>query len=274
MSSARQDAPSLPGGPYDDVSSTAESSSETTGGYSRSAPVILAILSYCSGFRIDSLTMTDYSNRNYPMAPLPSEHDMNRVYAVVGTRDEASQLRHRIRHHHRATRAHNGDAPRRIRKNRPASSCPKQDISQKAYLANTVVVARTEAVSVKARTHKYSVLFKVQRKLKSPSAFPIIDDYIKLSFLNETSSQRTQHRCVPDRNPSKLVRANIQQSREYLLFLNSYGAHNYTPIGSPELIRRHKLPKVVEKITKPNFSKLLIDRNKVIVSFSSDCEVL
>ncbi|KAL3282439.1 hypothetical protein HHI36_005626 [Cryptolaemus montrouzieri] len=217
--------------------------------------VVLAILSYCSGFRIDSLTMTDISKRNYAFGSLPSDHDfMNTLHAAALTRDDVIPHSYRIRHHHRAIRAQNGDSSRRIRKNRPATSCPKQDISQKAFLANTVVVARTEAVSVRSRTHKYSVLFKVQRKLKSPPSFPIIDDYIQLSFLNDTSQQRTQQRCVPERNPSKLVRANIQQSREYLLFLNSYGAHNYTPIGSPELIRRHKLPRVVQKVTSPNFN--------------------
>lgn len=209
--------------------------------------VILAFLSCCSGFRIDSLTMTDVSNsrRNLSLESSPSDF-MNRLYATGG------DLTHRHRHHHRAVRAQNGDgAPRKGRRNRPSSPCPKQDISQKAFLANTVVVARTEAVSVRSRTHKYSVLFKVQRKLKSPSAFPLIDEYIQLYFLNDTTSQRAQQRC--ERNPTKLVRANIQQSREYLLFLNSYGAHNYTAIGSPEPIRKHKLPKVVQKVINPNF---------------------
>ncbi|XP_044750932.1 protein vein isoform X2 [Coccinella septempunctata] len=216
--------------------------------------VILAFLSCCSGFRIDSLTMTDISRRNLSLESLPPENDfMNRIYATARLKDDDFSHRHRIRHHHRSIRAQNNDGPRKIRRNRPRTPCPKQDISQKAFLANTVVVARTEAVSVRSRTHKYSVLFKVQRKLKSPSAFPLIDEYIQLYFLNDTSSQRTQLRCVSERNPSKLVRANIQQSREYLLFLNSYGAHNYTAIGPPEPIRKHKLPKVVQKVINPNF---------------------
>lgn len=197
--------------------------------------------------------MTDLTRRNLSLESLPSENDfMNRVYATARLKDEDL---HRHRHNHRAIRAQNNDTPQKIRRNRrPSTPCPKQDISQKAFLANTVVVARTEAVSVRSRTHKYSVVFKVLRKLKSPSAFPLIDEYIRLYFLNDTTSQR-QQRCVSERSPSKLVRANIQQAREYLLFLNSYGAHNYTAIGSPEPIRRHKLPKVVQKVIKPNFRK-------------------
>lgn len=208
--------------------------------------VILAILS-CSGFRIDNLAMTDISKKN----------------SVVRSSGELFRLAvpaHRIRHH-RQLKAHPAGGgvhrlqtpppPSRVlsRRARGRRPCHEHDPSWRAYRANTVVIARAESMSSN-RKENYTVLFKVLERIKN-SSFPV-DDHVRLKFSSDT--KKCEH-LDPNRSSSHLlVKAKIDKSKEYILFLDAYGAHNYTAVFAPEPCRNKTLT-LVRKVTSPSFSK-------------------
>lgn len=113
--------------------------------------------------------------------------------------------------------------------------CQEKDVMRNAYIANTVVLARAESMSSN-RVSNYSVTFRILKKFKSKYR---LDDTLRLTFLNE--NKRMQ--CEPDPHgfdgkTRGLVKAKIQQSKEYYLFLNSDGMHRYTVQGIPVLKRK------------------------------------
>ncbi|XP_017773971.1 PREDICTED: protein vein isoform X2 [Nicrophorus vespilloides] len=131
--------------------------------------------------------------------------------------------------------------------------CQEQDVARKAYLANTVVLAKAESMSSN-RVRNYSVSFKIVKRFKSTQY--AVDDNIRLTFLNETKRMN----CESELEGRMHVKAQIQQSKEYYLFLNSHGKHNYTVLGMPVLKRRRKnkeLDRIIQNIANKNFEPKL-----------------
>lgn len=281
--------------------------------------VIVAFLS-CSGFRIDSLAMTDISKRNSHtssslsysqdffdrlLAETPYEN-MNNRYLTK----RFSERRHRIRHSSRLFRnqaplserrptgrietyvirppldrlaiptAHlpqseqlaqippshtplrptaaivtrsqrSSDQNRQKKKQIP---CQPQDTARKAYLANTVVLARAESKS-STRNHVYSVSFRILERLKN-SSMPV-EDHIRLTFSSDSKSMN----CAKEEleRSHGLVKAKIQPSKEYILFLNAYEAHNYSVVGMPYKKRNmRKIMPEIKRVIDPKFGKLFV----------------
>lgn len=152
------------------------------------------------------------------------------------------------------------------RRRRRGSHCQRQDVARKAYLANTVVRAKAESMSSN-RVHNYSVTFRILERYKTP--FPIIDDTLRLTFASESRDMNCEGegrlRSTPTPASPKdqsLVRANILQKREYFLFLDTDGMHNYTVVGMPVLKRkrkrnqgRNKDLEDIRRVTNRNFGK-------------------
>lgn len=170
------------------------------------------------------------------------------LFLLLWSACASSQLRfdapfphHRVRHSHRQARA-----PAHQR-NRAWNACPLVDLTMKAYTADAVVIARTEAVRfARSLRQRYSVYFKVQQVIKTPATIPRVDNYLQVFFANETSG-----RCSWP--PAWPIRANIQQGKEYILFLKANGAHNYTPSSVPELVRRRRPSQPLMRVTSPEF---------------------
>lgn len=282
--------------------------------------VIVAFLS-CSGFRIDSLAMTDISKRNSHtssnslsnsqdffdrlLAETPYNNNNNNMENRYLTK-RFSERRHRIRH----SRLFRNQAPLserrptgRIdtyvirpqldrlatptthfpqseqfaqippshiplrptaaivtrsqrssdqnRQKKKQASCQPQDTARKAYLANTVVLARAESKS-SPRNHVYSVSFRILERLKN-SSMPV-EDHIRLTFSNDSRFMN----CAKEEleRSHGLVKAKIQPSKEYVLFLNAYEAHNYSVVGMP--YKRRNMRKTlhdIKRVIDPKFGK-------------------
>lgn len=134
-----------------------------------------------------------------------------------------------------------------------AYHCQRQDVARKAYLANTVVLAKAESMSTN-RVHNYSVTFRILERYKTPLP---IDDTLRLTFSSDTKDMNCE--IEGHGRPHDLVKAQIQQSKEYFLFLNSHGMHNYSVVGMPVLKKkRNKKNKDLEdikRVTNKNFGK-------------------
>lgn len=152
------------------------------------------------------------------------------------------------------------------------SPCQELDVTMKGYLADIVVIATAESMSAK-RKQTYKVLFRINANntWKNKTSAPI-DSYIQLTF----TKRNTTWNCADNGigKPPEIVQIDVKKSREYILFLNSFGPHNYTAFGAPELIKGHKgtsssssstsrwdiikqkqiLPQL-GKVLHPNFSK-------------------
>lgn len=157
--------------------------------------------------------------------------------------------------------------------------CQEKDVARNAYLANTVVLARAESMSSN-RVTNYSVTFRILKKFKSKYR---LDDTLRLTFLNDnnkrihcepdfysssssssSSSKSTSSSSITNGGKIRggLVKAKIQQSKEYYLFLNSDGMHRYTVQGMP-VLKRKKLKGrkdiievTIKKITDNKFGEL------------------
>ncbi|XP_049821789.1 protein vein isoform X2 [Aethina tumida] len=258
--------------------------------------VILAVLS-CSGFRIDNLAMTDITKRNSnsdPNSPKTSEI-FDRIFHQTQTpqtlQNPAAVYRHRIRHHRNLraqARTHDrthpptghtgtlvfppGTQPSQVEhlrhqipptthlqptspvatrsqrspqnpKNRGTKRplrCQREDISRKLYLAPIVVHAKVESLSGSS----HPIHFKVLEVYKN-SSLPV-DDTIIL----------TLHRKKSPMNCERNERFTLSQ--DYILFLRSFSAHNYTLFAASERLRgkskaRQKILNIVRKFTRPNF---------------------
>ncbi|XP_018325800.1 protein vein isoform X2 [Agrilus planipennis] len=131
--------------------------------------------------------------------------------------------------------------------------CQRQDVGRKAYIANTVVRAKAESMSSN-RIHNYSVTFRILEKFKTPFA---IDDTLRLTFYNDTKDMNCESE-VSERTHG-LVKAQILQSKEYFLFLDSDGMHNYSLVGMPVLKkkrikdRKNRDLEEIRRITRKNF---------------------
>lgn len=278
--------------------------------------VIVAILS-CSGFRIDSLAMTDISKRNshYTSSSLLKSQDFfDRLFSETRYSMETprrhlakrhSERRHRIRHSkqftnqaplrldnypfrpphdrlavptahpptseplaqippsHRTlvptaavvTRSQRSSGHSRQQKKKQPS-CQPQEIARKAYLANTIILVKAESMS-SSRVHNYSVSFRVLERLKNAST--PVENHIRLTFSNDSSKSMNCAKEELERWHG-LVKARIQSSKEYVLFLNAYEAHNYSVLGMPyKRIKRNwkKVSSEIKRVIDPNFGKFL-----------------
>lgn len=269
--------------------------------------VIVAFLS-CSGFRIDSLAMTDISKRNsHTSSSLSNSPDFfDRLLAETPYNNmdnryltkRFSERRHRIRHSRlfrnqappsegwlaapldrltiptshlpqseqfaqippshtplRPTAALVTRSQRSSDQNRQQKKkhipCQPQDTARKAYLANTVVLARAESKS-STRNHVYSVSFRILERLKN-SSMPV-EDHIRLTFSSDSKSMN----CAKEEleRSHGLVKAKIQPSKEYILFLNAYEAHNYSVVGMPYKKRNmRKIMPEIKRVIDPKFGK-------------------
>lgn len=268
--------------------------------------VILAVLS-CSGFRIDNLAMTDITKRNSnsdPNSPKTSEI-FDRIFHQTQTpqtlQNPAAVYRHRIRHHRNLraqARTHDrthpptghtgtlvfppGTQPSQVEhlrhqipptthlqptspvatrsqrspqnpKNRGTKRplrCQREDISRKLYLAPIVVHAKVESLSGSS----HPIHFKVLEVYKN-SSLPV-DDTIIL----------TLHRKKSPMNCERNERFTLSQ--DYILFLRSFSAHNYTLFAASERLRgkskaRQKILNIVRKFTRPNFSKYIFTATNI-----------
>lgn len=130
--------------------------------------------------------------------------------------------------------------------------CQEQDATMKGYLADIVVIASVESMSPKRKAN-YSVIFRISEKLKNKTSLPI-DERIQLNF----TKHDTTWNCTNDNGigkPPDIVQIDIKKAKHYILFLNSYGPHNYIAYGAPELIKQKRISSQLRRVLQPNFSK-------------------
>lgn len=140
-------------------------------------------------------------------------------------------------------------------KGQRAKFCQEQDVARNAYKANVVVLARAESMS-SDRAHNYSVTFRIRKTYKGKLLG--VDEKLRLTFLNK--SKRMHCETEPPGKARGLVKAQIQQSKEYYLFLKSDGMHRYSVQGKPVLKKdrqrgRKDPEKEILKVTAANFGK-------------------
>ncbi|KAF5281550.1 hypothetical protein FQA39_LY05085 [Lamprigera yunnana] len=152
-----------------------------------------------------------------------------------------------------------------------AYHCQRQDVARKAYLANTVVRAKAESMSSN-RVHNYSVTFRILERYKL-THLPI-DDTLRLTFSSDTKDMNCE---IEGRGrPYDLVKAQIQQSKEYYLFLNSHGMHNYTVVGMPVLKKKRNNNKKnrdleqIRRVVNKNFVPKSIKKPKIKANRTND----
>lgn len=226
--------------------------------------VIVAILS-CSGFRIDSLAMTDISKRNQnphtSSSLFNSQQDFfERFYSEMRYKSAppSDDRPHRTRH---PRSRHAAPLDRRIT-NRPRHrgasggkhrrQCQQQDVARKAYLANTVVLAKAESYSPPdKRDNSINISFSVQETLKSPMPSTNNNNHIRLKFINAKGSN-----CVKEERDlsNGLVKAQIKNTVPYFLFLNASEGHHYTVFGMPVKYRK-KIRDTIKQVVDRNFGK-------------------
>ncbi|XP_068903058.1 uncharacterized protein [Tenebrio molitor] len=232
--------------------------------------VILAVLS-CSGFRIDNIAMTDISKKNSHTSDslLRSDELSERLFSAPSTS-------HRTRHH-RQLRAR-GLAPTphpnehlaqipstephqsptrstRSSQKRQKKQCPEPDVSWKAYKADAIVRAKAESKSSNCRQN-CTVQFRVLDWLKNRTSTD--DRLLRLNFRSDKTNCEYDNLTNRSQFP---VRAKIDQSKEYILFLNTYGPHNYAAVFVPEL-PKNKTIKIIKRVISPHFSpkRMMMDR--------------
>lgn len=260
--------------------------------------VILASFLSCSGFRIDSSAMAA-RNANHTRNNLNDSFTSARFSIIKNSDllerlggggdgdDDASARRNEPPHRPRARRHVKGrnrrrkvsrtttttpaatvtgridayvfaraqrSSPERKNQRHRAYHCQRQEVARKAYLANTVVRAKAESMSSN-RVHNYSVTFRILERYKV-SRFPI-DDTLRLAFSSDTKDMNCEFEGRG--RPHDLVKAQIQQSKEYYLFLDSRGMHNYSVVGMPVLKKkrnkRNRDLEDIRRVTSKNFGK-------------------
>uniref|UniRef100_A0A1Y1M2J5 Protein vein n=1 Tax=Photinus pyralis TaxID=7054 RepID=A0A1Y1M2J5_PHOPY len=154
-----------------------------------------------------------------------------------------------------------------------AYHCQRQDVARKAFLANTVVRAKAESMSLN-RIHNYSVTFRILESYK-PTHLPI--DTLRLTFSSDTKDMNCD--IEGHRRPHDLVKAQIQQSKEYYLFLNSHGMHNYTVVGMPVLRKKRNNNKKnrdleqIKRVTHRDFVPKPVKKPKIKANRTNDLKV-
>lgn len=176
-------------------------------------------------------TLTPLASQRIAQIPPSDYHQMQPTASMVA-RSQRSSKRNR-------------------RQRKKPSNCQEQDVARKAYMANTVVLAKAESMSSN-RVHNYSVSFRIIEVFKKTSW---LDSTLRLTFLNETKRMN----CESELNGRThgLVKAQIQQSKEYFLFLNSTGRHRYSVLGMPVLKKKKRVRDEVEinRVIRPGFGK-------------------
>lgn len=118
------------------------------------------------------------------------------------------------------------------KKKRTNNHCQKQDLARNAYIADTVMLARAETLSLNRTVNaNYSVTFRIVEVFKSKE--PRNSETIRLTFIY---SKRAQN-CEP-KHESRLVKANIKKMKEYFLFLKSDGSYSYSVYRTPMLRKK------------------------------------
>lgn len=123
------------------------------------------------------------------------------------------------------------------KKKRANNHCQKQDLARNAYVADTVMLARAESMSLNRTVNaNYSVTFRIIEVFKSKE--PRNSDTIRLTFIYSRKAQN----CEP-RHESRLVKANIKKMKEYFLFLKSDGSYSYSVYRTPMLRKKENRKK-------------------------------
>ncbi|XP_065163598.1 protein vein-like isoform X3 [Atheta coriaria] len=174
-------------------------------------------------------------------APAPTE--------PLTKRAQRSPARNQQQHHQQ---------PPQVRGNRKAKPCQEQDLARKAYMANTVVLAKAESMSMsRVRYYNYSVSFRIITRFKSPQ-YAFGDDILRLTFLNDTRRMNCESELGG--GEGGVVKAQIRPAKEYYLFLNSQGNHNYSVVGAPVLNRRKRaaeIERILRDVTRTKFEPRL-----------------
>lgn len=135
--------------------------------------------------------------------------------------------------------------------------CQQQDIARKAFKADIVVLAEAQSMS-SDRVKNYSVSFKVLKIYKTKEKQnPKVNMTIRLDFTNNTKKINCESEL--ETRSLRPVKAQIKPFKEYFLFLNSDGGHNYSVYGTPVMKKPRKnqenqIYKVVRelKVRDPN----------------------
>jgi hypothetical protein len=110
---------------------------------------------------------------------------------------------------------------------RQKKQCPEPDVSWKAYKADAIVRAKAESKSSNCRQN-CTVQFRVLDWLKNRTSTD--DRLLRLNFRSDKTNCEYDNLTNRSQFP---VRAKIDQSKEYILFLNTYGPTTTPPSSFP-----------------------------------------
>jgi hypothetical protein len=145
---------------------------------------------------------------------------------------------------------------------RQKKQCPEPDVSWKAYKADAIVRAKAESKSSNCRQN-CTVQFRVLDWLKNRTSTD--DRLLRLNFRSDKTNCEYDNLTNRSQFP---VRAKIDQSKEYILFLNTYGPHNYAAVFVPEL-PKNKTIKIIKRVISPHFSKSPLFRSDAAATGSA-----
>ncbi|XP_008194226.1 uncharacterized protein LOC103313241 isoform X3 [Tribolium castaneum] len=147
------------------------------------------------------------------------------------------------------------EVPPRLRHRR---SCPRIDAAWKAYRAGTVALATAQSLSTDCRNasrDECQVLFTVLKWYKrEPPASAARDsgELIPLRLHKNNTSKYCEYDNFATR-AKPLVRTKIENSQQYILFLNTSGPHKFSAAFVPERYTS-KMERAIVKVTNDNFT--------------------
>lgn len=131
--------------------------------------------------------------------------------------------------------------------------CPGQDVASRAYRAKTVLRGKIRG---RAKEHvigsnyydvSYQVTYEVKEIYKDESGFrQLKNDSIRLTFATERNKGAKNQDTCNFKEVSGFVVAQVNMSRDYILFANRYGNHQYEILGPPVLANRKNVKEVRE----------------------------
>lgn len=186
-----------------------------------------------------------------PLQELQRAYGRRRKRRIRNTRSRSHRERHSDSNddrnpspYQKPTQSDSRKPTRNQRRGRKHQFCPGQDVATRAYLAKTVLEGRirSKTKNLSARS-TYNVTYEVKMILKDQSRFKQLgkNESIRLTFANERGS-RAAHCDFREINGAVPAQFNI--SKNYVLFADRIGDHEYKILGPPVESTRRNLQEI------------------------------
>lgn len=148
----------------------------------------------------------------------------------------------------RSRRAPNHPERKNLRRGNKNRFCPGQDVASRAFRARTVLEGRIRSkTKIVSPRSNYYVTYEVKEVLKDESGFrQLKNDSIRLQFANDRSKRGT----CDVKEVNGVVAAQFNISKNYILFANRIGDHEYEILGPPVEATRKNIKEIKDIMCK------------------------